>query len=357
MNKIGRLRSLVPGLMPLLALIITELIWGITVGLIVAGAISILELFWYVVKYKRFEKRILFDIGIVLLFALAVILFEGHQLEQYKPLFVLLLLLLMSGVTAFSGYNIVLSSASRFFTKMRFGPFELWQMRMTMRRLFFFLLCYSIVYVFGMMMLDEFVVEFLGGNGLYIFFGLFMVVEIAVKKISAKKYSKEEWLPLVQNDGKVFGAAPRSIVHNGKERWLHPVVHLQVIHNGGVWLQKRPIHKLVQPGKWDTAVGGHPSANETIEESLKRETAEEIGVDLNSAVVLGQYVWESSIECELVFAFALNYNGKITPHPEELDGGKVWSVAEIEKNIGKNIFTENFEHEFGLYKDKLISYM
>ena len=31
---------------------------------------------------------------------------------------------------------------------------------------------------------------------------------------------------------------------------------------------------------------------------------------------------------------------------DEIDEGRFWSVQETEKNIGKEIFTPNFEHEF-----------
>ena len=39
------------------------------------------------------------------------------------------------------------------------------------------------------------------------------------------------------------------------------------------------------------------------------------------------------------------YDGPIIPS-EELDGGRFWSLEEIRSNIGKEIFTPNFENEF-----------
>src|SRR5690606_12062417 len=109
------------------------------------------------------------------------------------------------------------------------------------------------------------------------------------KRRNNQRWSKEEWLPLVEQDGKVIGSAPRSVVHNGKSRWLHPVVYVQLLKEGGLWLQKRPMDKLIQPGKWDTAVGGHVTANESVEQSLQREAAEEIGVDIKEVHHLGRY--------------------------------------------------------------------
>lgn len=38
-------------------------------------------------------------------------------------------------------------------------------------------------------------------------------------------------------------------------------------------------------------------------------------------------------------------HGTVTPS-EELDGGRFWSLEEIRSNLGKEIFTPNFENEF-----------
>ena len=71
------------------------------------------------------------------------------------------------------------------------------------------------------------------------------------------KDNNAERFPIVDEEGKVIGAATRGECHNGS-RLLHPVVHLHVFNSRGeVFLQKRPEWKDIQPGKWDTAVGGH----------------------------------------------------------------------------------------------------
>ena len=40
------------------------------------------------------------------------------------------------------------------------------------------------------------------------------------------------------------------------------------------------------------------------------------------------------------------YDGEIHPS-DELDGGRFWSPDEIKANIGKGVFTPNFEGEIG----------
>ena len=104
--------------------------------------------------------------------------------------------------------------------------------------------------------------------------------------------------------------------------------------------------KDIQPGKWDTAVGGHIDYGETVEEALKREAREELGITDFTPTPIAVYIFESEIEKELINSFKTVYTGKITPDKEELEDGRFWSIEEIKSNIGRDIFTPNFESEF-----------
>lgn len=157
---------------------------------------------------------------------------------------------------------------------------------------------------------------------------------------------KEEWFPLVNEEGETIGKATRKECHNGSKQ-LHPVIHLHIFNKEGeLYLQKRSMTKDIQPGKWDTAVGGHIDYGETVEEALRREVREELGITDFIPQFITRYVFESAIEKELVNTFRTVYNGEITPDTEELDGGRFWPIEEVKANLGKNVFTPNFEQEF-----------
>lgn len=155
-----------------------------------------------------------------------------------------------------------------------------------------------------------------------------------------------EWFPLVNEKGETTGKATRQECHSGS-KLLHPVIHLHIFNDAGeLYLQKRSLKKDIQPGKWDTAVGGHIDYGETVEYALHREAREELGIIDFKSVFITQYIFESSIEKEMVNTFYTTYNGVITPDSSELDDGRFWTISEIEENIGKKVFTPNFEQEY-----------
>ena len=160
-----------------------------------------------------------------------------------------------------------------------------------------------------------------------------------------KKDNNEEIFPVVDENGTTVGKATRGECHSGS-KLLHPVVHLHLFDSSGrIYLQQRPLWKDIQPGKWDTAVGGHIDYGETVEAALRRETQEELGLTDLSVEFLLKYVFESERERELVHVFRATYDGDVRPS-DELDGGRFWSLDELREVFGKGVFTPNFEQEY-----------
>ena len=172
---------------------------------------------------------------------------------------------------------------------------------------------------------------------------------------SAAKQVGAEWFPVLESNGVVIGRSTRAYCHSGAKP-LHPVIHIHIIDRmSRVYLQKRSMKKDIQPGKWDTAVGGHISYGESVLEAVYREANEELGLHEFNPIHLETYEFESQIERELVNVFAAVGSYELTPDLDEVDEGRWWPIEEIDEALGKNIFTPNFESEFKMIRKQLVA--
>ena len=115
------------------------------------------------------------------------------------------------------------------------------------------------------------------------------------------------------------------------------------------------MRKRIQPGKWDTAVGGHVSYGESITEALFRESSEELGLSEFNPIYIETYLFESEIEKEMVNIFAAVGSYELIPDRDEVDEGRWWPVDEIDENLGKGLFTPNFESEYKMIRSSLLA--
>ena len=164
-----------------------------------------------------------------------------------------------------------------------------------------------------------------------------------------------EYFPIVEPNGLVIGRSTREYCHGGAKP-LHPVIHVHIIDRfSRIYLQKRSMKKDIQPGKWDTAVGGHVSYGENIVEAVYREAYEELRLIEFNPIHIETYQFESSVEKEMVSIFAAVGSYELTPDLDEVDEGRWWPVEEIDANIGKGVFTPNFESEFQMIRKQLLA--
>ena len=159
-----------------------------------------------------------------------------------------------------------------------------------------------------------------------------------------------EHFNVLDETGKKIRRATREECHNGSFL-LHGVVHVLVFDSSGnLILQKRSMDKDIQPGKWDTSVGGHISGDETLEEALYREAEEELGIHGADFEKLYTYIMVSDVERELVNTFRCIRDSPFTFQRSEIDKVRFFTSDEIESNLGKGFFTPNFEEEWEYYK-------
>ena len=160
-----------------------------------------------------------------------------------------------------------------------------------------------------------------------------------------------EYFEVVNERGEVIGTAPRSECH-GNPALVHRAAHVLVFDNEGrLLLQLRSKDKDIQPGKWDTSVGGHLAVGESYEEAALRETSEELGITGVKLNYLYDYPLRNNVESENIRSFYINYDGPVKFQEEEIDEVRHWGMGEVKRALGTGIFTPNFEQEFKLYME------
>jgi len=350
MSRKEILKKLLPGFIPLFVFIAADEIWGTKTGLFVAVGVGIIEMIWVYFKERKFDKFILFDTLLLVALGAVSILLDNDLFFKLKPGLIELILVAVLAVSAFSKINLVGLMGKRYLKGAEFNKAQIAKMRKSLKTLFYIFSVHTLLVFYATFFMSKEAWAFISGGLFYIIFGIYFLVELIQQKRKQKSVSKEEWVPLVDENGKVIGQAPRSQVHNGS-KLLHPVVHMHVLTaQKTILLQKRPESKLIQPGKWDAAVGGHISAGETLEEALKKEAREEIGLKDFSAKLHKIYEWESDVEAELVYLFTTFDSKNFNVHSDEVAEARFWTKNQIERQLAKGVFTPNFEKEFLLLK-------
>lgn len=155
--------------------------------------------------------------------------------------------------------------------------------------------------------------------------------------------SVAEYFDIYDESGKHLGTAPRSECH-GNPALIHCTAHVAVLHpeNGKLLLQKRRMDKDIQPGKWDTAVGGHLDAGETFESAARRELSEELGVKGEVELThLFDSKIRNSIESENTRIFGVKLAGPFDFQQSEIDTVRFFSASELEDPRYRDEFTPN----------------
>jgi len=344
------LLGLLPGLLPLFVFVVADELWGTLIGLYVAIAFGIAELAFTFIKDRKIEKFILLDLGLLVLLGSVSILLKDEIYFKLKPALIELIFAAILGFSVYSPKNIVFEMSKRFLKDMPLNPEAEKKFNKTLKGIFFLTILHIGLVVYSSYYMSKEAWAFISGVLFYLLIGGFFGIDLVLARLRKPKLENEEMLPVVDELGNVIGRAKRGDCHfNPSVKILHPVVHMHVMNPAGeIYLQHRALTKKVQPGKWDTAVGGHISYGEDLELSLRREAMEEIGISGFVPRLISKYIWETDVEKELVFMFVCQTNGNLNVNPEEISEGRFWTRIEIRQNLGKGVFTSNFEKEFAM---------
>lgn len=153
----------------------------------------------------------------------------------------------------------------------------------------------------------------------------------------------DELLILTTKRGKPIGQAPREDCHRGKGKTHWAILAVVTRKNGDVILAKRSQYKSVFPNIWDVSVASHVLPGDTPQKTAKRETKEELGIDVIFKPIGAFYYFhhdDDYAENEFCTVLVGSSNDKITPLPEEVSEVQTVSLSELKKRLA--IFPDTY---------------
>jgi isopentenyldiphosphate isomerase len=134
-------------------------------------------------------------------------------------------------------------------------------------------------------------------------------------------YSPEtDILSATDHKGAPVGAVGRKQAHT--EGVLHACVHLLLFDPTGkqIIVQRRGLNKDSSPGKLSQSVGGHVGAGFSPEETLAKQSREELGICPQLFRLKTVFPYKSNLKKnqEVVFLFSGTYGGPLYPNYSEL---------------------------------------
>jgi uracil-DNA glycosylase len=160
-----------------------------------------------------------------------------------------------------------------------------------------------------------------------------------------KDQSRPDLLFCVDEHNQPLPPQPRSLCH-GHPGLTHRTVHVIVMDTRDrILVQKRSIKKDIQPGMWDTAVGGHVDPGEECDSAAIREFFEELGISPPNLTPLYDYLWISDMESERVRTYLCRCDGPFQFDPSEISDISFLSMDQLLEMDRENKITPNLRYE------------
>lgn len=170
-----------------------------------------------------------------------------------------------------------------------------------------------------------------------------------------RKLFKEEWLPVITESGKVTGRIAKSVTKIMKNKFMHPVVRVALIYNGRIYLQPREKSRLLNPEMLDYPFEKYMQYDHQIDDTVNNNVRNVCsGFDNIPLRYLLKYTFENEVTKRLIFLYVSVIEDEETFQKLQLKEGKLWTEAQIDDNIGQNVFSECFELEYEYLKNTVL---
>lgn len=197
---------------------------------------------------------------------------------------------------------------------------------------------------------------FLGTMQACIIGALFLYCHIRISMIN-HCFQKEEWLPIINDDGKVIGKVARHISYQEHTKFLHPHLRVLIFNQGRLFIRTSPADNIVSRGLRDTSYSHDLFYSETFT-SATQELNERIGLTGETrARFFTRYLYQDNHINRIIFLYTLIVTDEEAQSLRYFRKGKFWNENEIELNLGKGVFSSVFEEEYELLRDTVFPVM
>lgn len=187
MNPRKLLLQMLPGFIPLFVYILADEIWGTKIGLIVAVALGVAELAYYLIKEKKFEKFVFFDTLLLIGLGIVSIVLNNDIFFKLKPAIVSLIACVLLGISGFTSKNILLMMSQRYMKGVEFSQEVIVQMQKQIRVMFYIFVAYTALVFYSVWFMSKEAWAFISGGLFYIIFGVYFVYEFIKNRIRRRK--------------------------------------------------------------------------------------------------------------------------------------------------------------------------
>ena len=338
--------------LPVIVFMIVDDLLGLHTAWLASLPVTFLLAVYVFFVYRRILEWFLFSTAIYLTVALlATVLPDNPSAPDFRPVRVEFILLLVFAFSLFFRTKIssFINSRNKKMLSMVNNLNEMFRMIWVLAIIIFlFTHIYSILLILKVPNLPN-ILNFIYAVyvSVLLFVLFYQMIRVTIVRV---RLLKEEWWPIVNEQGKTIGSIQHQTSLNSHIKYMHPIIRVMLIDNNRVYLQKRSQADLVFPGMWDTAISNHIKVSETLEQCIHRTAEERFRLKTIKPLFLSNYVHETDFEYHYAFLFVACYTDLQDYNKSLIDHAKWWTVNQIEENLDAGIFTDNFKTEFDLLK-------
>ena len=170
------------------------------------------------------------------------------------------------------------------------------------------------------------------------------------------RLKKEMWLPVLNDKGSVIGCIAYSVSRLLPKKYYHPIVRIALVHKGMLYLAKRNEYAYVSASMIDYPFYRYGLFRQSIE-AAAQEAVEGLKTLVGKIQprLLIRYTFENERVKHQVSLFVICIQDEqVIEQYKQVQDGKLWSIQQIEENLGKGIFSVYFEREFSYLKNTIL---